>query len=81
MTWAELLVSAVAAYALVGIIFAFAFVTRGVGVVDADARGAPVGFRVLIFPASAALWPLLTRRWLAAKRTHNASSKEPTDVV
>ena len=53
-------------YALIGVMFAMAFVTAGAGRVDPAARGAPIGFRILIFPGTAALWPLLLRRWIAS---------------
>lgn len=50
-------------YAVVGLIFAVAFVSFGVQRVDASARGAGIGFRVIILPGVAALWPLLLRKW------------------
>jgi len=52
-------------YALIGVIFAIAFVTAGVARVDPAARGAPIGFRILIFPGAVALWPILLRKWMA----------------
>lgn len=57
-----------AAYLGVGIVFAVAFVTRGVGKVDAAAMGSSIAFRLLIFPASTALWPLMLRKWIDARR-------------
>jgi hypothetical protein len=51
-------------YAAVGFIFAFAFVTVGVKRLDPNANGSSLAFRLLIFPGSAAFWPLLLRRWL-----------------
>lgn len=56
------------AYMGVGALFALAFVTKGAAAIDATAKGAPIGFRLLIFPASAALWPLLLVKWLKAAR-------------
>lgn len=50
-----------------GLMFAIAFVTRGVGTVDAAARGASWGFRLLILPGVAALWPVMLTRWGRAK--------------
>lgn len=61
-------------YLGVGVVFAIAFVLRGVGRIDTAATGAPLGFRLLIIPGSAALWPLLLRRWIAAAR---ACDREP----
>ncbi|MEZ5980365.1 MAG: hypothetical protein R3F34_19430 [Planctomycetota bacterium] len=51
------LVRAFEIYALVGVLvgglFAFLWAAR----VDPDAKGAPLGFKLLIWPAAAALWP------------------------
>lgn len=55
---------ALMAYAGVGLIFAIAFVTRGANAIDPVARDGTWGFRLLILPGSAALWPLLLTRWL-----------------
>lgn len=57
-----------AVYLGLGVAFAVAFVARGVATVDPAARGGTIGFRLLIIPGSAALWPLLARRWLRARR-------------
>ncbi len=62
--WAEGIVVAWGIYAGIGILFAGLFVTRGVERVDAAAHGASWGFRILILPGVAALWPLLASRWL-----------------
>ncbi|MEM8739778.1 MAG: hypothetical protein AAGG38_15055 [Planctomycetota bacterium] len=69
MDWAAWLVTGLAGYAGIGVVFAAWFVTRGVGGVDEAARGGPWGFRVLIFPGSAALWPVLGWVWLRRGRT------------
>ena len=55
------------AYAVAGAVFAFAFVIWGVQRVDRAAKGAPLGFRLLILPGSMALWPLLLGRWMRAR--------------
>ena len=54
-------------YALIGFVFALAFVTRGIERVDPAARETGVGFRLLVIPGAAALWPLLLRKWKEAK--------------
>ena len=51
------------AYLVVGLDFAIAFVLSGVNRIDPAARASTWGFRVMIFPGSVALWPLLLRRW------------------
>ena len=62
---ATLLVGALYLYNIAGLVFAIAFVITGVKGIDSQAIGSGVGFRVLIFPGSAALWPLLLRRWIS----------------
>jgi hypothetical protein len=61
---ATLLVGTLYLYGIAGLLFAIAFATTGVKRIDSQAIGSGVAFRVLIFPASAALWPLLLRRWV-----------------
>ena len=67
MTGPELVLLAVAAYALTGVVFAIAFVTLGVTRLDPAARGTSWSFRALILPGSAALWPLLAVKWVRHK--------------
>jgi hypothetical protein len=51
-------------YFAIGLLFALLFVWRGAAVIDPAAREGTFGFRLLILPASALLWPLLLRRWI-----------------
>jgi len=53
-------------YLLIGFAFAVPFVVRGCSVVDPAAAGAGIRFRLMILPASAALWPFMLRKWLRA---------------
>jgi hypothetical protein len=62
---AEFIVTILTGYGAVGLVFALAFVTRGVGRVDPLAREAPWSFRVLIMPGSVVFWPLLLVRWVS----------------
>ncbi len=64
---AQWTVALLALYAAIGVLFALVFAARGVGRVDPNARGAPLGFRLLIVPGVAALWPLMLRRWVGAE--------------
>ena len=64
MAIAEAFVVALAAYMIIGVVFAIPFLLVGVQRIDVQARGAGAGFRLLIFPGVAALWPLLLRRWI-----------------
>ena len=64
---AAVLAWALTIYAAAGAIFALGFVIRGVTRIDAHAEGAGLAFRLLIFPGSAALWPVLLTRWLGVQ--------------
>lgn len=59
---AELLVSAVEIYLLLGSGFAVVFVLFLVGRLDSSAKGASPGFRLVIVPGVVLLWPLLCVR-------------------
>ena len=64
---AEILVGTMTWYAAAGVVFAIVFVARGVSRVDAHATGAGLGFRLIVFPGVAALWPFLLSRWMRAR--------------
>jgi hypothetical protein len=53
-------------YVAVGIAVGVAFVCFGVTRVLDHPATVSLGARILLFPASAALWPLILRRWLTA---------------
>jgi hypothetical protein len=60
----EMVVLAAEIYLGVGLVFAILFAWRGAAAIDPAAQDGTLGFRVLIVPASALLWPFLLRRWL-----------------
>ena len=64
MGLAQLLVAGAGLYLAAGVVFALVFVTLGVQRTDPAAHGGTWGFRLLILPGSAALWPLLLARWV-----------------
>jgi hypothetical protein len=61
-----MLLYALALYVATGMVFAFAFVLYGITHVLDHPATVSAGARVLLFPASALLWPLVLRRWLKA---------------
>ena len=72
-------------YLVCGTLFAVAFVTAGVGRIDPHAVHGSWGFRVIIFPGTALLWPLLAKRWLQGrheppeeKTAHKCAAVRPT---
>ncbi len=68
MVVAEVILFGAFVYALCGLAVGVPFVLRGVDRVDEAARGAPVGFRLLILPGTVALWPLMAAKWIHATR-------------
>ncbi len=79
-TWS---INILAVYAVLGVVFAIAFVWKGAGKIDPAARDGSLGFRMLIFPGAVALWPLLARRWLGGagvppeeKNPHRLAARE-----
>ncbi|HEY1188762.1 MAG TPA: hypothetical protein VGE74_13995 [Gemmata sp.] len=67
MSGPELVLLAVGAYALAGVLFGVVFVAVGVARLDPAARGTSWAFRALILPGSATLWPLLVMKWARHK--------------
>lgn len=64
MDFALLLARALEAYLVLGALFAVPFVIWGVARVDPVAKEGTLGFRLLLLPGCAALWPLLLARWV-----------------
>ena len=65
----QLILLLVGIYILAGLLFAIAFVLKGVDKIDETAAGASWGFRVIIIPGTAVFWPLLLKRWLRVTKT------------
>lgn len=55
-------VYALLTYAVLGVLFALAFVSVGVSKIDPEAQGTKLGFRLIIIPGVIAFWPLLLKR-------------------
>lgn len=68
MTTAHLILGAIGLYAGCGLVFAAAFLTRGVERLDPAAAGASVWVRLLLAPGCIALWPVLLRLWRDAPK-------------
>lgn len=66
VTTVNILLAIAAVYLLCGLLFAIAFITKGVSVVDESAQGAGIGFRIIIIPGVMLFWPFLLIRWIKA---------------
>jgi hypothetical protein len=69
MSMGWLLLYAFALYVALGVAIAAAFIVFGVRRVLPHAPAVSLGARVLLFPASVALWPLILTRWSRARST------------
>ncbi len=78
---ARAIVALFAAWIAIGTLFALAFAFIGAGRIDREARSGSLGFRVLIFPASVALWPLLLMRWIRATGEAPRERNEHRDLT
>jgi hypothetical protein len=64
---AGVVVGAIGAYLAIGAVFAFVFLWRWVGALDPAATHGTLGFRALVFPGIAALWPIFVVRLLSGE--------------
>ncbi len=49
-------------YVLIGIVFYFPFIKTGVHKIDDGVKDAPRFMKILIFPGTVALWPVLLKK-------------------
>jgi hypothetical protein len=82
---AQLLVNAFGIYLGCGALFGVLFLWRWVGMLDPLAAHGTFGFRVLVFPGVAALWPVFAVRLASGHRAppdewtaHRAASRRQT---
>ncbi len=59
---AAVIVAGAGVYLAVGAVFALVWITVLAGRVDPGAKGAGIGFRLIIAPAAVLLWPVLLLR-------------------
>lgn len=70
---AQFIITIVLTYIAIGLLFAVAFVSVGIGRIDPAARSAKWSVRLILVPGSVALWPLLAFKWLTARGTDHAA--------
>jgi hypothetical protein len=72
----EIILTIVAGYLLCGLLFAIAFVTKGVDVIDEGAHGSGIGFRIIIVPGVMVFWPVLLKKWMSKKNNLTHEDEE-----
>jgi hypothetical protein len=78
---AQALVDLAGIYFGVGLLFAIAFATFAAGRIDPAAAAGSLGFRILILPGAALLWPLLAPRCLAGRSIPPEERDAHTDLA
>ncbi|MDX2045784.1 MAG: hypothetical protein SFU87_03310, partial [Chitinophagaceae bacterium] len=63
----SIILTTVTIYLLCGLLFAIAFVIKGVDVIDEGAHGSGIGFRIIIIPGVIMFWPVLLKKWMSKK--------------
>ncbi len=63
----DLLILLFAAYVGLGLLFSAFFALKGAALLDPVAKGASLGFRIILLPGAAALWPVLGLKLLRKK--------------
>ena len=84
MTWwvAKTIAVSVEMYLAVGVLFAIAFLPRGVLTIDERLGASPVSVRVLLAPGMVLLWPIFLRRWIVGtpapveRNAHRRAARE-----
>lgn len=67
----EWIFTAIAIYLMSGLVFAIAFVIRGVALIDEGANKSSPGFKLIIIPGTMVFWPLLFKKWLKASKNNH----------
>ncbi len=58
---------AVMIYLLIGILFVFPFLLKGIEKIDEGAHGSSKGFFIIIIPGIIVFWPVLLSKWINKK--------------
>jgi hypothetical protein len=71
----EVVLIIVAIYLLLGVLFVFPFLMKGLTKVDEGAHGGTIGFKIIIIPGVIVLWPVLLRKWIKTDKKKNITAK------
>ena len=67
---AEILLIIAAIYLVLGVLFVFPFLMKGLNKVDEGANGSTIGFKIIIIPGVVVLWPVLLAKWMKENGNH-----------
>lgn len=81
MTIAQVILLIAGLYLGAGVILGGAFVMFGVGSIDPAAVDAPWSVRLLLWPGSTALWPVVMTKWMrCARARRQAGGRAASDA-
>jgi hypothetical protein len=64
MHFIEIILMSLGLYIFIGFAFAVCFIFKGASSIDESAASTSLGFKALILPGSALLWPILLNKWI-----------------
>ncbi|PWJ44722.1 hypothetical protein [Sediminitomix flava] len=65
-TYVDTILLSFGIYLLIGLIFSFLFLWKGITKVDPNSKGSSLGTRLMFLPAMTVFWILFLRKWLTA---------------
>ena len=69
MKFFSLILLAALIYVVIGVLFAIAFLSKGIKTVDHSAQSTSLGFKLLILPGCVVLWLPLFFKWIKAGKS------------
>lgn len=75
VTIVEIIFTIIALYLILGVVFAIAFVIKGVNEIDEGAHGSSIGFRIIIIPGVIVFWSVLLKKWMQRKDQNKEDQK------
>jgi len=62
----DLIMTGLAIYLSIGVVFALPFIFKGIRTIDQAAQSTSFAFKTIIFPGAIMLWPILLKKWMDA---------------
>ena len=60
----EIILTLVAVYLLLGVLFVIPFLMKGLSKIDEGVNGSTIGFKIIIIPGVIVFWPVLLKSWV-----------------
>ena len=71
----------IAVYLVLGVLFVFPFLIKGLARVDEGANGSTIGFKIIIIPGVIVFWPLLLKKWMKKLNHGDTEARRNTETT